>query len=290
MKCKTWILMCYWAGVMQATTMQPNTQNHIIVSVPPDSGTYMAGEPVKIILHWDNQGDETYRLPIRARDIHLVRLFIRGEGLDDKTPARIRSFGGGITSFANENKLAPHTSRDSVVFLNDYLAPIPPGSYTLSMLFDNFPPLQTTVHVSPETPDGVARLRERLATQWETIRFALEQYHGEALAAKREIVLTEHADALSFQIRLFELKDLYRIDYYDELMLIDTLVASREPDAIRALREYMLDDPTPHNYARNHLMVALREAGVKEWTGEIYDFIAPYLDEIEMAISYSICD
>lgn len=286
----SYIHTCSLLGVFLFVSISVNANEPVTLSPPPNSIEYMVGSPIAIFLHWHNMTEDAFRLPIRAREIHVMKLFVQGGTFDTQTLVRIRSSGGGFSSFLNDNTLPAYSERESSIFLNDYIVPIPIGEYSISIEFKQFPPIQTTVHVTPETPEGVEKLMMNLSENWKIIQTATQQSKGDALMAKRYIVLTEHPMALPFQIRLFECMDIYPIDYYDKLMLIDALVAARTLEAVRVLQEKLLNDTMPHNYARNHLLVALREADAKNWTGEIYNLIAPYLNEIESAQAIFISD
>jgi hypothetical protein len=82
-----------------------------------------------------------------------------------------------------------------------------------------------------------------------------------------------------------------RLWSYEECTLIaEALVSSKSPAGIRTLIQSVLACPDASTSDKIIVLNVMREAKAKDWEGELFELVKPYLQDIESSVPTIVSD
>lgn len=260
-------------------------------SVQTTNAEFVVGEPVRIIITFKNQSDSPKIIDLGPSGYYNLAMKLSGATLGIIEPRRMELHG---FQMGGEMRLNPHSTEEKCIFLEDLVSLSAPDTYDLALSIrdSDLPSVSTKIRIVSWNESWGGALQERYKQNWAIIEAkpSYDSIGDEGNVARRYISLSKNVEALPYQLKMIA----GQVDSGFAPELIDSLIASKSPDAIKALVQHVLANPEPNDYQKSYMrdivLNALREGGAENWPDEIRNIISPYLQDIIKSRPISIDD
>lgn len=279
---------CIWiASIIQmfcfinpTYAMDENIQLHI----QSLHDAYSLGEPVQLVLTFDNRSITEKQVDLGANGIANLHVTIIKDGLSKGIDGRVPA---GLSEPVSL-KLPSKTTSIAHIFVDDFFRPSVTGVYEVAVRISNTEISSDTAmfEISSDTNITRKRLEGRYAELAVKIQSEGTTYPGND-NFRKTIVLSRNPAALELQEQLALKREW---SYAECRQIVEALVASKSPNSIQILVQSILKCPDASEFEKTAVLNAMRVANAKDWEGELLVLIEPYLQDIESSIPMVVSD
>lgn len=280
------VLLLSVAGIFMLTRSFSNAgEKDTAMRIVPAFTEYVQGEALKFLLTLTNQGAKPVRVSLGADGIENLRMTLTRDGKTETAAAPVRS---GMTKLVTLEVPANGTATHSL-YLDDFVRLSHPGTYELSIEIagTNVLPASTTFRILPNT-EAYHGLIESRYSELRRKMLSPDASPQSRADMRKAIVLSRHPLALDMQEEMVHQRGWRDEKEYEHL--VDALVSSQSPQAIRSLVGNILADAESSAFEKAVVLNRLRVAEVEKWRGPAYELLVPYLKDIEASTPMVISD
>ena len=255
----------------------------VVLQIEPAFPVFVKGESLQFLLTVRNKSDKEVRICLGAGGTDNLRVTVTGGNGNIITTNPVYP---GLTLFAFLDVAPDCAGVRHPFLLDDFVRLDTPGDYRLSVQIDGTLEASTRFRILPDTEASRGLLSKRyleLSRKWDSQQPAFER-----VILRKAVTLSRHAFAFEMQRKLFASEGWENDKEYRGL--VEAMVASRSPDAARALIKAVLANPNADAMEKSIALNRLREAHVETWQISAYELLLPYLDDIKNAVPMDISD
>lgn len=257
----------------------PTQAPSVRFSAKPAQEVYQLGEPIRIQLHFENQGQEDVTLRLGTSDVCQLSVSWKPAAGEAKAIERHGAPPGGVASRLTLVVPARGTATHEFL-LNKLLVPERAGTFMLTVQIRETKLPAATSLVRVELP-----LRDRLKG-WYTLATDLQVPFAQRNRVLEDLVYTQAPEALPYQMNLV---DSYFLDLERLNACLASMLVGHQDEAVKFFAERLNTKDLKENL-RPTILFAIKSYGWEKLSPGSVKLLGPHKTAIESATRLVIID